>query len=193
MRFDEFRKLYMKKMERDYEQRGNEWHAKMLCYCRHRVLNEPYEVVASKDTVMVGQLIHIGVEEIAEYVSRVYRKKAGGYVVYGTPDLIVDGELVEIKFTVYPPKEPREHDVMQLRIYMWLLDKDKGYLWYISPFGSREFEVEGKYDDDYVVWLIENPQYPMHRFECKYCSLYPCKYTISNVFVGKVDGDTTGD
>jgi len=177
MNLREFKELYKEKMKRDYEQRDNEWHAKMLCYCREKVLREPYEVVAEKDAVMVGQLVHVGVDKITGYKSKVYSKRVKGYVVYGTPDFIdEDGNVVEVKFTVYPPKKPREHDEMQLRIYMWLLDADRGYLWYISPFGSKDFEVEGKYDDEYVAWLIENPSYPMWSWECKWCSLFPCKH-----------------
>lgn len=172
MRLEEFRKLYMEKVRRkDYVQKENEWHAKMLCYCRKRVLEEPYEIIADKDPVMIGQLVHIGVDNVVEYESVVYKKEIEDYIIYGTPDLFMNGELVEIKFTVYPPKQPREHDMMQLKIYMWLLGVDYGYLWYLSPFGSKEFEVEGGYEDEDIVKLIEEPRYPMWPWECKNCSL----------------------
>jgi len=174
MRLEEFKKMCVERMRREYTVGGRVWHAKSLCYCRKKVLEEPFENVAQKEPVLVGVLVHMGVDEVTGYEGKVYSKRVGDYIVKGTPDLIMDGELVEIKFTVYPPKEPREHDVLQLRIYMWMFDKDRGYLWYLSPFGFREFEVEGAITDDDIVDLIENPRIPFWDFECKYCSVSDC-------------------
>jgi len=177
MRLSEFRERYKEVMKREYRIGGNVWHAKALCYCRKRMLEEGYDEVADKDPVMIGQLVHIGVDEITGYESEVYMVKVKDYVIKGTPDLFKDGDLVEIKFTVYPPKEPREHDVLQLRIYMWMLGLDRGYLWYLSPFGSKEFEIKGALTDEEVIDLIENPQYPRWKWECTYCSLASdCQY-----------------
>jgi len=179
VRLDQFKKLYMEKTaRRDYEVGGKVWHVRALCYCRFKVLNEPWEVVASKDAVMIGQLVHMGVEKVTGYKAEVYRKEVGEYVVYGTPDLY-DGELVEVKFTAYAPKEPRDHDVLQLKLYLWLLDEERGYLWYLSPWESKEFEIEASLTDEDVVRLIEYPLIPMWpEWECKRCSLYPCKYVL---------------
>jgi len=174
MRLSEFKERYKETMKRNYTIGGNVWHAKALCYCRKRMLEEGYDDVADKDPVMIGQLVHIGVDEITGYESEVYVVKVKDYVIKGTPDLFKDGDLVEIKFTVYPPKEPREHDVLQLRIYMWMLGLERGYLWYLSPFGSKEFEIEGALTDEEVIDLIENPKIPAWDWECKYCSIYDC-------------------
>lgn len=174
MRLKDFMESYMDRVRRDYTVGGRVWHAKSLCYCRKKVLEQPYEDVASKYPVIIGSLLHIGVDVITGYRSEVYNKKVGGYVVKGTPDLLMDGDLVEVKFTMYPPKAPREHDELQLRIYMWLLDKDVGYLWYFSPYGIREFEVDGKLSDEDIIDLIENPRIPFWDFECKYCTVLDC-------------------
>ena len=175
MRLSEFKERYKRVVKREYTVGGKVWHAKSLCYCRKKVLEEEYDEVASKDAVMVGQLVHIGVDKITGYDGGVYVVRVGDYIVKGTPDLYKDGELVEVKFTMYPPKEPREHDVLQLKIYMWMLGEEKGYLWYLSPTRSVEFEIEGALTDEEVLDLIENPRIPFWEWECKYCSVYDCE------------------
>jgi len=171
MRLEDFKELYMRRTKRDYVNTENEFHVKYLCYCRHKMENQSYEEVASKDPVMIGQLVHAGVDYVTRYNSkRVFRKEVGKYVVFGTPDLY-DGEVVEVKFTGYAPKDVREHDALQLKLYLWLLDERKGYLWYFSPRETKEFEVEGGITDEDVVRLIEHPLMPMWSWECKYCSI----------------------
>ena len=174
VRFSEFVDRYVNMMKRDYTVGGRVWHAKSICYCRKKTLEQPFEEVARSDPVMVGQLVHLGVDYITGYEPEVYVCNIKDYVLKGTPDLYMDDELVEVKFTVYPPKEPREHDALQLRIYMNMLGLDKAYMWYISPFGSKEFEVTGALSDSEIVDLIENPRVPFWDFECKYCKVYDC-------------------
>ena len=177
--FKEFLKEYFKRS--DYIHDGKRWHVKQLCFCRYKVLNEPYEAVASKERVLVGQLIHKAIDRIIGYQGESYVKKVGDYEVVGTPDLIIGDKLIEIKFTTKVPKEPRMHDSMQLRLYMWLLDKDVGYLWYISPDEWREFEIRGKMSDKEVIYHIENPRMPMWSWECRTCSLYPCEVRFRKI------------
>ena len=183
MRLEDFKKVYFSKFKRVYENGGDKWHVKALCYCRYKVLNEPYEVVASKPAVAIGQLVHYAVERLSQYEAKTFEKSVGKYTVYGTPDLY-DGDVVEVKFTRFVPKEPRPHDVLQLRLYLWLLGLERGYLWYLSPDDWVEFEVKGSVSDEDVIELIENPKYPMWSWECKHCSLKDnCPYRKIEKFI----------
>ena len=181
MRVSEFKERCKEFFKRDYRHEGNEWHAKQLVYCRHKVLNQSYEEVSNKPSVLIGQLVHLAVDRVLMNSGRVYTKEVGKYKIIGTPDVVMDYP-VEVKFTSYAPKtKPREHDVMQLKIYMWLLDCDVGYIWYLSPGAWVDFEVRGKMSDEDIVRLIEEPKYPMWSWECNHCSLYPCKYKFEEV------------
>ena len=40
MRLSEFKERYKETMKRNYTIGGNVWHAKALCYCRKRMLEE---------------------------------------------------------------------------------------------------------------------------------------------------------
>lgn len=176
---EDFVELCKEKFKRTYEVGGKKWHVKALCYCRYKVLNEPYEVVASKPIVMIGQIVHYAVERLCQYEAKTYFKKILDYEVYGTPDLVLGNNVVEVKYTMYPPENPRPHDVLQLKLYLWLLDKEIGYLWYLSNNEFKEFEVINTLSDDDVVSLIEKPKYPFWEWECKYCSLVnECPYRV---------------
>jgi len=133
-----------------------------------------------KPSVVVGHLVHMGIDVITEYESKVFRKEVGKYIVKGTPDLFDGESVVEIKFTGYAPsKKPREPDVLQLRLYLWLLDVDVGYLWYFSPIRITEFEVNDPATDEEVLELIENPRIPMWgEEECMHCVAFPCVHVL---------------
>ena len=179
MRLSDFKELCKKKLKRkDYEVGENEWHIKQLCYCRYRMLNENTENILSKEPVIIGIALDRLAKDIIGVEDKVFSKEVDKYTVYGTPDLIFDDKVVDIKFSMFSRKVPNEHDVMQVRLYMWLLGLGKGELWYISPTGSSEFDIKPSYSDDSVIYLIENPKNPMWEFECRYCSLHPCKYVL---------------
>lgn len=176
---EEFEKLCKHRYLRsDYVQKDNVWHAKQLCYCRHRVLNEKPEEVMSKASVLIGCMIHEVVSEIIGYPAETYRKKVGNYVVVGSPDLVFSDRVVEVKYATYPVKDAKSHDILQLKVYLWLMGMKYGYLWYITPFGWSEFKVESDLSEGDILDLIEKPKYPFWSWECKYCSMYPCKYVI---------------
>lgn len=174
MRLSEFKQMVADLMKREYTIGGKQWHAKSLCYCRKKVLEQDYYDVMANDIVVLGTLVHLGVDAITRYEGNVFKKEVGGYIVKGTPDLMNGDDIIEVKFTAYLPKEAREHDILQLKIYLWLLDMDKGYLWYLTPFGFREFEVESTLTDEDILDLIEKPRIPFWDWECKYCKVVDC-------------------
>ena len=171
MKLSEFVELVGKMSERKYEIGENDWHAKALCFCRKKVLEQRFVDIAMKELVVLGILVHRGVSSVIGYEEKVFSKKVGKYTIYGTPDIVNGEDVIEVKFTSRLPSEPREFDVMQLKIYLWLLDKEKGYLWYFSPYGFAEYEVSGKFTDEDILNLIENPKTPLWSWECRYCNL----------------------
>jgi len=171
-----FREMCYEEFKRDYYMDESTYHAKALCYCRHKMMNQSYDEVMKSDMVILGLLVDRGIGSVMRNSFKVYSKKVGKYTVKGTPDYFEDGNLVEYKFTMYTPKSPRPHDIMQVKMYMWLVGVDSAKIWYFSSKGIAEFDVEGAYNDDDVLRIIENPRNPMWNWECRYCSLYPCKY-----------------
>jgi|Deesub1362A_J573_1020465.scaffolds.fasta_scaffold00652_53 CRISPR/Cas system-associated exonuclease Cas4 (RecB family) len=175
MRLDEFLDIYTDTVVRkDYEMTENSIHAKQLCYCKRKaelgVTEESVKETLKEPRVLLGVLVDRGIESILGGRKKVYKKRAGNYTIAGTPD-IVDGDLVEVKTTLKVPDSPREHDKMQLRMYMWLLGKEKAYIWYFSPYSYREFEVTDPYTTDDIKLFIEYWESPRWSWECKWCKV----------------------
>lgn len=178
MRLDEFKKLCEDKFtSKDYKTDGILWHAKQLCYCRYKVLNEK---IILNEKMIVGSIVHEGVNSILGNFSKSFVKRVGSYIVVGNPDIVFDDCIVEIKFSSYKVDYAREHDELQLKIYLWMSGYEKGYLWYITPMEFTEFEVLSTLKDSDILDLISKPKSPMWSWECRYCSLYPCKEVIGS-------------
>lgn len=98
------------------------------------------------------------------------QKTVGDYTIRGRCDMILDGQIIEIKFTRYLPESPRMHHIIQCRIYCWLYDVDNVLLWYFSPDGYREFNIERiGMSDENILNLIEEELSPRYSWECGYC------------------------
>jgi len=178
MNIDTFKELFIKKMRRtDYETRENEWHVKQLCYCRHKMMNQGVEEVMKKEPVIIGVAVDRLVKDVLGGAEPI-KREVGKYTVIGTPDLVIDDKVIDVKFAMFPKKKASDHDLMQVKMYLWLLDVDEGYLWYISPQGSAEYRVFPSYVDEDIIRIIENPKYPLWSWECKFCSLYPCEHRL---------------
>jgi hypothetical protein len=180
VKINRLRDKCVERYTREYENSENEVHVKYLCYCKHKMDNTDRKNILRKDAVILGNIVDEGVKRILGMQVDTISKKVGKYTVYGTPDIIVDGKVIDIKFSAYPRKQAGTHDIMQMKLYLWLYDVDVGYLWYLIPKEFQEFEVSGAYSDEEVIRLIENHTSPRWDWECnsKYCELYPCKNVI---------------
>jgi len=94
------------------------------------------------------------------------------YVICGTAD-IIDPESktpIEVKYQTALKDEPKEHHVLQLRLYLWLLGAERGELLYVSPEGLKSFIVERPLAEREIIELIKSERAPRWvEWECKYC------------------------
>jgi len=153
-------------------------HVSLLVRCpRYRELLKRYGHLFHPPTpTLVGQLIHAGVREVlghlkgTEYEVRKERE-VGDHVVVGTADILRPGEVIEVKYMrSHKDDKPLPHHLLQLRAYMWLFDKPKGRLLYISHDRICEYTVEEPMTDDEVKALLmdnSSPRWP--EWECDYC------------------------
>lgn len=128
-------------------------------------------------SVMIGRFVGDGIAGISKQhfgdsafqeVSK--QKEIGEYIIRGRYDICIDGQIVEVKFSRYLPKEPYKHHALQCRIYCWLWNIEYVLLWYFSPEGYKEFIIkrDGMSDED-ILNLIEDRKNPRYSWECGYC------------------------
>jgi CRISPR-associated exonuclease Cas4 len=116
---------------------------------------------------------------------RVYKiVEVGGkkVVIAGNIDIIKpeNKKVIEVKYLTGLYGTPHEHHKLQLSLYLWLKNEEKGELLEISPEGVIGIEVESAKDED-VIELIKNPKIPMWPdFECRLCAYEPwCPYSTA--------------
>jgi len=121
-------------------------------------------------------LVHIGLEG---WLKSVYEcevevdkeKQLKEYLVKGRIDALNKTTVYEVKYQRdLPENRPLQHHVDQLKCYMWLTNRDKGMLIYVTPARLLTFDFESKFDDYQVLTLIwdeRTPKYP--DWECDYC------------------------
>jgi len=151
------------------EHEENTYRIKELTMCRERLEATPHEEIINKPLVVLGTLIDIGIKQLLHYEPKTYSKKVNQYTVHGNPDIVFENKVVEIKFSIR--KILKEWDLLQLRLYMWITDIDKGELWYFTPLGQETYEITNPATTLEVLDLIEKPRMPMWRWECDICPL----------------------
>ncbi|MEM3753565.1 MAG: hypothetical protein QW778_03125, partial [Candidatus Micrarchaeaceae archaeon] len=81
---------------------------------------------------------------------------------------------IEVKYQTALRDEPKEHHVLQVKLYLWLLSAERGELLYISPKGLKSFTIEKSLSDQEVIELIKEEKVPRWlEWECKYCQYSP--------------------
>ncbi|MHA1287723.1 MAG: hypothetical protein ACTSPB_10010 [Candidatus Thorarchaeota archaeon] len=141
------------------------------------------EDVSKKPAVVVGVLIDYAVKQIVGYDEMVFCRDVGGHRVFGTPDLIVDGCVVEVKFSrVKNASKPYMIDayMRQVALYKWLVGLDCGKLWVFTPYDYAEIDVDYVVDDDIVLRYIEKPECPRFVEECRYCGREDCEFRVAD-------------
>jgi CRISPR-associated exonuclease Cas4 len=138
--------------------------------------------------MLLGDMVHLGLEKLmvelgsgwkAEVpVEKVFNVDGTEYRVLGRIDLVQYEDsrplrVVEIK-TVRQLQAPTpyEHHVMQLKVYLELLNVDEGYLVYITPERAVEFRIErGGVDvEELVRQTVYDVSKPRFNWECRYCA-----------------------
>jgi len=155
-----------------------------LVVCSHKLrLRHMYpELTVNFDPLAItGSLIHIGVEKYlanqgftVEYsVEKEFEVDGRKYVLKGRVDAYHPGEgiVVEVKSSKSPQGKPLEHHVLQLQIYLNLLEARQGILVYITPEAFLEYSVEREKLNvkSLIRAVISDEVHPRWSWECKYC------------------------
>ena len=84
------------------------------------------------------------------------------YVISGMVD-IIDPETetpIEVKYQTFLQGKLYEHHVLQLRLYMWLINAKKGELIYVSPERIKSFIIRKPLTNREVIKLIKEEKTP---------------------------------
>ena len=163
-------KLSMKK--------DNEIWVHELCECalkREWRKRLPWLEASSPQTV-IGDFLHrgflswlasSGYYEVEVDLAREYN----GYLIKGRADAVSRDEVLELKYMAgFRERNPLEHHVLQLRIYLWMAGKYLGRLIYLTPDGFAEYPVNEPISEMELAGLLEDISAPKwEEWECGYC------------------------
>lgn len=192
-------RLYLKEFEEHSSASADEIYVSSLTLCPLKffyAIKYPdiARITCYQPYLIVGKILHYGLERLLKEIknlnftlidTEVNVEKRISIVRNGLPLIItVKGRIdilvkekdslipVEIKTAKGDHNIPSEHHVLQLKIYMNMLNASKGILLYITPDRITEYTVEGPISDYDLVKLITNfldrkgPRYP---WECTWC------------------------
>jgi len=150
-----------------------------LCSCRQKsIFNRSLPELILSESLrpgsIIGELIHEGLEKIFGYEEKVFKKSIDiegvKYTLCGQPDYF-DGEvLIDFKYTTAPEHTlPKEHHLLQVKLYKWITEAKEAYILYITPRGLFTIKVEECLADDDVRRLFETWSSPRFPWECAQC------------------------
>lgn len=183
MSFDELlkRKLIDESNNWNRERQDNEVPAKQLAFCWKRYSSKTTEELMEVPQVIIGTLIHRGLEHYFGYEDKpdnVLKKPIGEYVIVGMPDLVKDDTVYEFKYSTTTPREPKPWDETQLRVYLWMTGKPKGELVYFTPRNIKVFEVDEALSDEDIIRLLRY-KWAKYRWECSRCPFkHECEHRL---------------
>jgi len=187
-----------------HEHEETKLHVHDIVRCKHKSVMEtmfPEFMRSPSAHIFIGEAIDEFVKKIIEIkredlfpdlesteieVSREIRLEDDGeekvITIIGKPDIVLRDAIVEIKYSRTIEDKPLEHHVMQLKLYLFLTNKKKGYLIYVTPRGMREFVIEEEVSDDYVKELLRSWSSPRFEWECDYCHYKEiCPYRVVSI------------
>jgi len=182
--FEKIFRAYLDYIEQKYklkERRKEEIHVHQLIRCKFKSKMEelfPSLIQILTPGIFIGEMVDIGMKELLKFLggfqtdlelSKEIEVHGEKVKLLGRPDGVSDDFVVEIKYSRVKPSEPLEHHVLQLKLYLFLAEKDKGALLYITPEGFAEFWIEEKPDENFVKELFESWHSPRFEWECSYC------------------------
>jgi len=141
-----------------------------------RVLREKFpeaeEAAELNPRFILGELIHLAIRNLTGSRDEVYERgiEVGDvrFLIVGSPDVVLEDKLLEIKYQTGIVELPQEHHVRQSRLYAWLTKKPCELV-YITPQGIKGFVLE-PYTDDEVMRIITEDKFPIwEEWECSYC------------------------
>ncbi|MCD6488819.1 MAG: CRISPR-associated protein Cas4 [Desulfurococcales archaeon] len=168
-----------------------------LASCTHKYYlrtQYPELLFRFEPVAILGEMVHAGLESILEKegfeieyeVSKQFTLNEGTYTLKGRIDAYnrSTGVVVEIKTSRSSQGIPREHHLIQLQIYLNMVNASKGILLYITPDRIAEYDIE-RQDlilEDMMKNLINDNMHPRWDWECRYCIFSKmCPYRINKV------------
>jgi len=160
------------------EKKENEIWVSELCQCKAKseFRKSLWFMETDAPSLILGELVHRGLQgflvstfggEVEVEVSKEFE----GYLIKGRVDFLTTSEVVEIKYMRASKNElPLPHHVMQLQLYMWILNRKYGRLLYITPDGDFEIPMELKINDNTVKMYLQQWSSPKWDWECNYCA-----------------------
>jgi len=152
--------------------------------CRRKAMllrrfRELREIAWSNPAISLGELIHRGVSDIAhlakgEPVHRAVPMGRENVFLIGIPDLVDESgyRVVEVKTAAWLKELPNPHHVMQLALYLWILDFPEGEIWDLARNGLTAFTISASFEDEDVAELIAGWPSPRWEWECEgYCAV----------------------
>lgn len=153
-----------------------------LCECTqkqtfYRELPQLEESVRLKPPVMLGELVHLGIEHLGYYQPRdVYSKildiDGRKVMVAGTPDYVnaITSTVVDFKYAQQIGKTPLAHHALQAALYKWLTGMDHAEIWYFTHDEVKAFPVATTLTDEDVKAIVKDNRSPRWtEWECSYC------------------------
>lgn len=137
--------------------------------------------------LVLGRILHAGLESIIKEhwtdvelempVEKIISLDDGRVVrVAGIVDAYIPDEsmIIEFKTSKADHDLPLQHHVLQLQIYMNILEAEKGLLFYINPDRIAEYSIDKALDDWELQQLVNetlnNTKHPRWgEWECSYC------------------------
>jgi CRISPR-associated exonuclease Cas4 len=185
---DFFIKKKIEEMEKYKVREKNELHVRELIECPEKLVlrdRYPFLVVPTNPAFMMGDLIHIGLQEIIKEwgkensvsveVEKEIEKKfvvdGEEYIVKGRPDIVLPDMVIEIKSAKADISIPQIHHELQLKVYMNFLKK-KGRLIYITPERCAEYDYEDGLSDQDIAGMIRDTvtgRRKPYYWECSRC------------------------
>jgi len=192
--FSRFLEAFKYRMLYEYESKVNdyakevgleegEWYrVHEVSQCRRKAIllrefKELRMIAWSNPAITIGELIHRGVSDIThlargEPVHRAVPTGLGTAYLVGIPDFVDESgyRVVEVKTAAWLRELPNPHHVMQLALYLWILDYPEGEIWYLARNGLTAFTISANMEDEDVAELIAKWPSPRWEWECeKYC------------------------
>lgn len=142
--------------------------------------------------MILGELVHRGLEDVLRKkgfeqevsIEKTVEINGETYIVKGRIDAFndSDGVVVEIKTARSSQGIPHRHHILQIQIYMNMVDAKEGLLIYITPDRILEYKVikETIDIDELVKETINDAVHPRWDWECRYC-IYNrmCPYRVT--------------
>ncbi|MCH4814972.1 MAG: CRISPR-associated protein Cas4 [Saccharolobus sp.] len=191
-----FRKRFNEKKTHEKKD-SNTIYVTDLLYCPLKPqLREQFKELAYAEaynpSTLQGSLIHDSIERIlseelnAEVEVPIVKQlqiRDQVYTIVGRADAVKDNTIIEIKTSKSDIGIPRLEHILQLRIYINMLNDNLnwnnrfgtfyGILLYITPDRITEFHIDNGINEDELSELVQDFLYqrktPKHEWECKFC------------------------